>query len=178
MICFLRPGVAVLVRQPFAIRRRAPFLQGMSLSTSREPPAQCAPRNATFSVMLCLDRSLCAVMISFVFSWRLIENETMPLWKTQRVLLECASYGLDSVVSCGIESVTPDLLWIIPTKHSEMVAISLRIVVWKDIYVATSRRELPSLMGVSLILVQVSSSTDLSVTFSKMSLVFCSTSSN
>ena len=44
MICFLRHGVAVLVRQPFAIRRRAPFLQGMFLSTSREPPAQCVPR--------------------------------------------------------------------------------------------------------------------------------------
>ena len=73
------------------------------------------------------------MMISFVFRWRLIENETISLWKTQRVLLEWASCGLDSVVSCGIEGVTPDLLWVIPTKHSEMVTISLRIVVRKDI---------------------------------------------
>ena len=124
--------VAVLVRQPFAIRRRAPFLQGIFLSTSREPPAQCVPR-MQLSQSCSVPSGVCAVMISFVFRWRLIENETISLWKTQRVLLEWASYGLDSVVSCGIEGVTPDLLWVIPTKHSEMVTISLQIVVWKDI---------------------------------------------
>ena len=32
------------VRQPFATGRRAPFLQGLFLSTSREPLAQCVPR--------------------------------------------------------------------------------------------------------------------------------------
>ena len=63
-------------------------------------------------------------------------------------------------------------------RPSTMVTITLQIVVWKDIDAATSRRELPSLMGVSLILVQVSSCTDLSVTFSQMSFVFCSKSSN
>ena len=56
-----------------------------------------------------------------------------PYGKLRGCYLKWASYGLDSVVSCGIECVTPDLLWVIPTKHSEMVKISLQIVVWKDI---------------------------------------------
>ena len=117
-------------RLPFVLGH--PFFRGCFCPRRANPRPVCA-KNAAFSVVFCPVQSVCAVKISFVFTWRLIENETISLWKTQRVLIEWASYGLDSVVNCGIEGFTSDLLWVIPTKHSEMVTISLQIVVRKDI---------------------------------------------
>ena len=115
-------------------------------------------------------------MISFVFRWRLIENETTSLRNTHRVPLERASHGLNSVDSYGIEGVTPGLLWVIPTKHSGMVTISL-LSCGRTSNAAT-RHKFPSpasaqcSSGDFLILVQVPWSKDLSVSFSEMSLVF------
>ena len=176
MICFLRHRVAVLVRQPFAIRRRAPFLQGMFLSTSREPPPSVCANNAAFSVVLCPVQSLCAVMISFVFRWRLIENETFSFGKLRGCylngllmasILSVAGWRASLQIFSG--SFRPSTLrW---TRSASRLSCG------RASNVATSRRDfprLPSLMGVSLILVQVSSTTDLSVTFSKMSLAACS----
>ena len=183
MVCFLRHGVAVLVWQPFAIRRRAPLSSGdVSVHVARNPRPVCA-KNAAFSAVLCLDRCLCAVMISFVFTQRLIENEMKPF--PLRKLRGCCLNGLlrASILSSVAGSRASLQVFSGSFRPSTLrwsrsaSGLSCR----RTSDVATSRREfprLPSLMGVSLILVQVSSSTDLSVSFSQMSLVFCSKSSS